>query len=369
MKSHPGIEGKEIFRLLNKIKDVWSHYLWQYSICQRHIRFTNEEKTNYVADLLIYFSDTIHLLSNHKYSDENLESLYNSVAALQFMFVQQDLMDELLTIFKLPKSSVDSKNPIRSIRNELIGHPIRRERNKNVLISSVFVTSGTHGDTLEYIQYHIDNGYKSRLLNYKWLELFKTHEDYLIVNFNLIIKKIDKILVDFKREISKLRDSINKLEFTQLVENVESTYNKFYENNYLYKIDNIIYCYNKSDLHNRYSNVVTLYKQDLYDNITYKIDYINFLISGKLISRKDNWSNINVLPNENLQKGNSIEHAYEKLFLKHPIFDIEFFMNKFSSNQEVVTELENMREHINEEPEYYSSYEYLGVLFKKIGVL
>ncbi len=47
-------------------------------------------------------------------------------------------MDELLYIFKLQHSEMADKEPNRTVRNELVGHPIRRKPNDGPLISSVY---------------------------------------------------------------------------------------------------------------------------------------------------------------------------------------------------------------------------------------
>src|SRR5438045_3034682 len=128
----------EVNDTLDKITTSWNHYFWKNKFCQNRINFTSEIKTNYYGDILSYFNDTLALLTDINPKKEFNKSIFQTIGVLQLIYTQQDLIDELLYIFKLPQSTKGDKNPNRDIRNELIGHPIRRKPKDNELISSVF---------------------------------------------------------------------------------------------------------------------------------------------------------------------------------------------------------------------------------------
>jgi hypothetical protein len=47
---------------------------------------------------------------------------------------------------------------------------------------------------------------------------------------------------------------------------------------------------------------------------------------------------------------------------RHPLFNIDYFRTKFSNNEEILTELDNMEKNLDSDLEYYSSYEYIKYL-------
>lgn len=177
MTEAKGLNHHELYKLSQRVRKAWDEYFYTFRTCQQQIHFTAEEKSNYIPDLLNYLDDTLNLLSTIRLNDDYLSSLYDIVAILQFMFVQQDLIDQLLTVFKLPQSSGGQKARIRNLRNELIGHPISKDGNG--LVSTVFITAETRGTTLEYARYHRDVAYRQELIRHDWISVFKDYEEYL----------------------------------------------------------------------------------------------------------------------------------------------------------------------------------------------
>ena len=43
---------------LDRIAEIWNHYIWKYKYCNKQIKFNDDLRTNYFGDILNYFSDT-----------------------------------------------------------------------------------------------------------------------------------------------------------------------------------------------------------------------------------------------------------------------------------------------------------------------
>jgi hypothetical protein len=258
----------------------------------------------------------------------------------------------------------------------LIGHPISRKKNKNKeLISSVFITGQTKGSILEYIRYHKDNGYKHEIKRYNWRDIFQSHENFLKTYFNLILEKIDEIIIAFKKELQEILEKSAETSFEELVLWIDKVFEYFHTGDYLFKKDSILYCYLRQEIHPRYRHVVNMYKEGLKARLEDEIQNIDtFLNRNKDVAQRESELTISVtmdntsLRNKEIRR-KSIHYEFGKLYEKHAVFGIDYFITTYQSDFEIMLELENMREHGDNNAEYYSSYEYLRILFKKRGLL
>ncbi len=117
---------------LDRIADIWNYFIWEYKFCSSKIKFNDDVKTNYFGDILGYFKDTLDIVfaNNSKHSSYTDKFSY-AISFLQAIYIQQDFTQELLGIFKtgIEKGNLkydESYSINRDIRNELIGHPIRK---------------------------------------------------------------------------------------------------------------------------------------------------------------------------------------------------------------------------------------------------
>jgi hypothetical protein len=278
MKEKIGIDIISITKLLANVRTAWTKYFWEFSYCQNKIRFSDEERTNYVSDLFSYFEDTLFHLSDFKMKDNYKDCLYDTVAVLQFMYIQQDMVDELLTLFGLKRSSNESKNPIRDIRNKLVGHPISRYNGK--LSSSVFITNESKGSKISYAIYKKEYNFEQKIKNYSWNNIFEQHQKYLIENFNEILKKIYDTLLSFKNNLEEFLQSIDTKKIDEIVDYVKNSYEEFEKEEYLFKSENILYCYRNEDKHTRYRFSKNIYKENLKENISCRVEQIESYIFG-----------------------------------------------------------------------------------------
>jgi len=365
---------QNVDKKLEKITNAWNYYFWEFTFCQNQINFTDEIKTNYYGDILSYFNDTLSNLSNVKYESTFQKSIFQSVGILQLIYTHQDLIDELLYIFNLPKSSKEDKSPNREIRNELVGHPIRRNPRTNEFISSVFFGREFKNGTIHYILYDKGKIMSSKSLYYSIDELIAMHQSFLEKYLDIILGKIKTVLKRFQKQLAELNTLLNRgIDFFKILKLVEQRYNKIEKQDYLFKAEILQKCFVKQDEHPRYKNVISLYLKTLKKYLPETILNIDELFAPlkkqevyKPIKIKIVAGNINTSA---MSKQKELSYEFSKLFENHPVFGIDYFKRKFSRSKIVLEELRNMENNISDTLEFYSSYEYLRILFIKRKLL
>ena len=366
----------DIESILERITDAWNYYFLENKFCQTKINYNDEVKTNYYGDILSYFHDTLSFLCINQAHLGRKESIFNSISLLQIIYAQQDLVDELLYIFKLPASLKEDKNPNRNIRNELVGHPIRRLNDQ--LISSVFFGNEFKGNVIHYIIYSKDNNFrlKEEILNVE--KIIDRHLDFLVKYLEIIISKINVVLNQLRKKLASILLMLNEdISFVDLLNVVIHNYEKIFEDNKLFKPNLLREVYLRVDEHPRYKNVINIFhialqsyiedaKKSIDSISLYKATGMEDLVIPKVV--------IKIVKQKNTQNKKSVKRRYfdyefSKLFEKHPIFEINYFIEKFSNDVSIMDELQNMKKFIGNELEYYSSYEYLRVIMTEKGLL
>lgn len=217
--------------LLDKISDAWNYYFLDYKFCQKKINFTEDVGTNYYGDILSYFNDTLVLLENIEYKEDFNYSIFQAVGILQIIYAQQDLIDELLFIFKLPTSLKEDKNPNRNIRNELVGHPIRRNPKTKEFISSVFYHKGFENGMILYTLYTKQNSFPGKNYSFKIDDILKSHMTFLEKYLLIILKQVEKIFINFQKALIELELLVrNNADFYKTIKLIEFRYSKFFLN-------------------------------------------------------------------------------------------------------------------------------------------
>lgn len=359
---------------VDKIRDIWNHYIYELKYFQKKIRFTPEVQTNYFGDVLNYFEDTFDALKKRK-TNRYQNHIFNTIGLLQVIYIHQDLMDEILHIFRLPHSAATDKNPNRELRNELVGHPIRRKKEGNEMISSVFFSGTLSPDAIQYTLYSKQDNFKGSVRLYPVSEVIESHLTYLEKYFAIVIGRLDKLLIEYKKQLTTLEKMIDReIGFEKIVNFVDHSFEKITAHDYLFKKTNLLCCYNRRTEHSRYNLVVENYRTTLKVYIKETLQDIEDLLKCDCIPRRKkriNSLNIQIRFGEKETSALSEEHkernylTYEisKLFeRKHPIFSINYFREKFKENQAVLIELNNMESNQDNQLEYYSSYHYLKFL-------
>lgn len=124
--------------------------------------------------------------------------IFYAIGFLQTLYIQQDLVDELRVIFKLPSSNSENIKEIRSLRNELVGHPISRDR-KNKLISTVFWGDKVSFNNINYIRYNEGEFENSENISINIDYIIDSHKKYLSDSFDEILKKEKKMIKDYSK--------------------------------------------------------------------------------------------------------------------------------------------------------------------------
>jgi hypothetical protein len=377
---------EQIDKRLDKISDIWNHYIWEYRFCQRRIKFTPDVKSNYFGDIISYFSDTLHLLFKKKKKTTLSGHIESAISFLQIIYVQQDFIEELLHIFKCQSTKAELKKADnytinRQLRNELIGHPIRKDdiNGKRQLISSTIFSNSINADEIAYIRYHLQNKYKFEEIKHKKAEILGRHTDFLLTYLEEIIAKLKEILLEFKKKIEELEIVIQKADFKEVIRFIGICFENIFKNDYLYKNDLLLSVYQLKDKHPRYQNGIDLFLGELSQAITDRKNDINELINDRdRFSRHsrplDFYPKVSVLieyvdssPNA-APKDLRISYAYEmgKLVSKNDINNWMFFMSlmrsKVEGNTAVLAELDHMEQNIENDLEYYCAYHYVRKL-------
>ena len=358
---------------LNRITNFWNHFIWESKLLQKQIRFNEDVKTNYYGDILVYFDDTLDLLKDVKKHREGFkDNIFYSIGILQIIYVHQDLIDELLYIFAIDKSSKKDKNPNREIRNELIGHPIRRSRD-NELQSSVIFGNKLSNDLLHYVKYDRRHEFEGHQVEYDFDTIIEQHQAFLNKYLDLVWEKAKKILKNYDRKLTEFEKVIdNNVEFEKVLALTDQRYNRIFKTNHLFNQEYLLECHNRQMDHRRYGHAIELFMNELIESIKGSKENIEVLLHPNTVESS-------VLPSDNIKivfspaNANEVQssngtktYAYEmgKLHRRHPIWGIKFFKTEFEHNAPVMEELENMENHYHSDLEYYCSFELISYLIE-----
>lgn len=362
---------------LDKTTDAWNNYFWNYKSLQKRINFNAEAKTNYYGEILSYFNDTFDLIQIGA-KEDFYENIFHYTGLLQIIYVHQDLIDETLYIFKLPKSPLVDKNPNRSLRNELVGHPIRRSTiGRGELLSSVIFSNNTNSTHLEYLIYSRENDFKMKIKSFNTQDIINSHKAFLNKYFDLILKKIIDLLLHREKRLGEFEASLDtNIKFEKIIKQTEGVFEFLLKFNYLYKRDILLECFSRKDSHLRYKFAVDLFLQELKSHLKDSrkniLEFVEEIKTGPKKHKKitlekplfEDYVHIKIKPSRKKVKMD-YDYALGKLHGKGPVFGIDYFRTLFPKNKKILAELENMEMNYYNDLEYYSSYEYLRKLILK----
>lgn len=376
----------EVYKKLETIRDVWNYNIWDYPYCQSEIKFNSEAKTNYFGDLMGYFHDTLDILQS-PIQGEGLSGVFSyHVSLLQIVYVQQDFIEELLKLFSTGYNKGDLKKDEnyyinREIRNELIGHPIRRD-NVEKLVSSTLFSYESKLDKIEYLRYRQDNNFQFESIKHKVSEVLQRHTTFLNKWLDIIIEKLKLVVNKHKIELNKVLNKISTIKFESLVSLLEQKYKPFLTNTYLYDKESILKIFQKHKLHRRYNIVYEKFMEDLKISLIEELKNCDEVFKRRFIIYDGPVSEVKpilVYGEDEIyidvpkQKSRFLKKDYhyplQKLIDSHRrnYDDFDFFSGLILSqtkNKIVKSELDRMRENLFDEVEYISSYRLICSILK-----
>jgi hypothetical protein len=358
---------------LDRIADIWNYFIWDYKFCSNKIKFNEDVKTNYFGDILGYFKDILDIVfTSNKYSNYT-DKFSFTISFLQAVYIQQDFIQEMLDIFKtgIDKGAL-KKDPSyyinRDLRNELVGHPIRKFEDN--LISSTLFSYQEKEDEIQYLRYHKDNNFKFARKTYKIAEIQERHLAFLEKYFDEILLKLKSILEEYLSELDKLENVIHKNDFKTILKLVELYFEAIFKSDFAYDKASLSKIYDRRNEHIRYQNFIDKFYNDLRTAIVEKRNSVKDVFERKVIDRSsfDSLSlpNIEIVfsssdNKEDVEKLRQETYHYEigKIATKRNSMDFDFFggilKSKCKSNDLVLCELEHMEQNISDEIEYYTS--------------
>ncbi|MDY0143768.1 MAG: hypothetical protein RBR97_17925 [Bacteroidales bacterium] len=359
---------------LKQIKDIWNNFILDYEYCSKKIKSNRDIKSNYLGDILGYFNDTIDIVFVDNYNQKYPDKFGFTISFLQAIYVHQDFIQEMLEVFKTGIEKGELKNDPsysinRNIRNELVGHPIRKIEGK--LISSTLFSYQAKNDEIQYLRYHIDNNFDIESKTYKILEIQIRHREFLEKYLDIILEKLKIILNEYLNELKKLENVIKKGNLETIIKLVELYFESFFEIGYLYKRKPLTEICKRRSEHIRYERYITKFLNDLTSEIQEKRNYvrevcepkqtiISLQVKKKLSKIKFATTRQSVkINNEKPVKENYI-YELDKIATRRNPSDFEFFGGmlrvKCKDNHLIINELEHMKNNIYNEIEYYTSY-------------
>lgn len=368
---------------LDRIADVWNYFVWNYKFCSNKIKFNEDVKTNYFGDILGYFKDTLDIVfTSNKYTNYT-EKFSFTISFLQAVYIQQDFVQEMLEIFKIgiDKGAL-KKDPTyytnRNLRNELVGHPIRKFEGK--LISSTLFSYQKKEDEIQYLRYHKDNNFKFESKTYKIAEIQERHREFLEKYFDKILLKLKSILEEYLSELDKLENVIDRNDFRTVLKLVELYFEAIFKSDFVYDKDSLSKIYDRRNEHLRYQNFIDKFYNDLRTAIAEKRKSVKDVFERKAIDRTSFGSLslpaieivfANIDDKEEIEKPRKETYHYEigKIATKRNSMDFDFFSgilkDKCKSNNLVLGELEHMEQNISDEIEYYTSLRLICIELKE----
>lgn len=403
--------------VLDKVRYIHNIYEKFYSeerFFEKFVCNSEDMEVHYLYDITDTLLNTLGILESSrgligmKCSKE--EHILMNIGLMQLAYVHQDLVDELLTIFKIENSqtAIKRKN-IRLARNELVGHPICRDNKGKLISTAVWDWSDEH-KTIQYLR-RPNGQVRGQIKKEINLDSFiNEHEAYLNESLDLILKRQQKALREYKK---KLQNVVSLIENERTTEVIKTTVDSVYGivqraskyDGYFSK-GNLEIALEKYTISNRYSHFIEYYLYGLteswheYDPSTEiseiekllnghieKIDYSNIELpeivfiddvdefddgSEIIVSRGSEKTNIAAKPSyENLRE--KYNYYLSKLSEKRFLEDIHFLRSELLDYDEIVTELDHMESNWSEEKydygsnvEYYSALLYLNRILEDI---
>lgn len=384
------IENIEIEILENKLKvlnDIWANYFYTYPFFKNKIKFTEEEKTNYVGVIFGYFRDSFDVVFTIPPKDfaSYVEKFTYQIALLQSIYVQQDLTEELLRIFKtgINRDTLNNDPNFkinRDIRNELVGHPISRNTDFSLRSSTVFGYEKS-GNSIHYLKYEFPEE-RDVVQTIEINDLLRKHIDFLNTYLDKLLEKSYLLLGQFKKSvIDVLGIHLSKTDLTNTIKFSLSHFEQKFDNLneiLLSQVEELV----ENHSHPRYKHALNLYWEfitDFYKDTTRSIDVI---ISKENLKPKEQIqiNNFSLIPKiifveqstNNYDTSNFVRKNYNdelrKIYTKRNLIDFELYAKTIISEKyeckDIINEIDYLRQNLFDKFHFNCSWNYLEYLIE-----
>ena len=172
---------------------------------------------------------------------------------------------------------------------------------------------------------------KSESKKYSVVEIIKNHKIFLNKYLDKILFKMEKEIKEYQKQIEKVFEIplIKQFEYIDKIDKELLS-----SISYIFEKDSLKYYYQNMRKHRRYLYCLKQYKRALKSVLKKQEDKTKY------------YSLIEIYDREQLQK-------------KDTVFTINFYIEKYKDNELVLNELNNMKQNIDNEPEYYASLNFL----------
>lgn len=214
---------------LDLISKIWYKYMWSYQYCSSKIELDDDIEVDYFSDILGYFQDMLDVIFETKTSlNRYSEKFSYTISLLQAIFIQQDLVEEMLRVFGVPCTKIDLRRDSlyslnRDLRNELIGHPINRCKGK--LVSTVLFNYQAKEGEIGYFRFHKNNKFKSENRTFIICEIQQRHREFLEKYLSEVLIKLKTILDLYLDELDTLERKIFSGDLSTILKHTSLCFN------------------------------------------------------------------------------------------------------------------------------------------------
>lgn len=380
-------EIKMLENKLNILSDIWINYFYSFPYFHNKVKFHEEERTNYIGIIFRYLQDSFDVVFATPPNEFNsyVDKFTYQIAFLQSIYVQQDLIEELLRVFKtgIERDTLnkDSNYRInRKIRNELVGHPISRNDDFSLRSSTTFGYEKA-GNSIQYLKYEFP--IESNVVQEVEIsDMISRHTAFLETYLNKLLEKSYPLLLKFKSEVLTPLTYLLKKNCPQDVIDFCTIHlkNEFEEHNEI-MLNQLIDLY-ENNSHPRYNYAFKLYWSYFINFANDKMESIDEILSKKSLlpkvqlNIKDTPKPLPIKFYKRNEKDNALvpfkrkNYNYElgKLNSKRNPIDFDFFseliLQENMDDQKVVDEIKHLQDNRNNILEFSSGLSYLRHLLE-----
>lgn len=352
---------ENIVQSLKIIERIYRAYYLEYDFLRKKMKYTKDSRVVYVGEILGNFIDTIDVVYSRVKTQTFSGEYSYKISLLQAIYVQQDLIEELLLIFRsgitkgdLQKTESYSIN--RHIRNELIGHPIRKIEGR--LISTSLISYDGGSSSIEYLRYHSKNNFEFESVNHTVEDVLSRHTSFLVHYFEKIIKAQSKHLKLYLKKLNQFYNYLGSKEvnFSILINFITKCFDSQFKYDILYEKELIIKIHSLKDNHLRYKTVIDNFTREVKRNIRENIMNIEELISMPINERTFGEVNYNTGSNS-IMISDNYNYELQKLSTNMDLFDMCYRIIKEGCKDVpiIIQELEHMKRNKFNKLEYHSA--------------